>query len=200
MSSICSVFRVKPANGKGRRVHLANAVVKWRNHIFRISAASRKTSKMPFHRVSGNLGFARGFCFQVLVREARTPCLRQFTKGLGAPSFSLFERIFAIRRISVAKSRKPVEIACRFSVLALSGLEMQPPLNAISLCRRHGGGSGGGANDHRATPEGRALQDVSKEVVGIHDPLTRSLFGDRILSRLLLRASLAKSTFAPLRF
>jgi len=46
------------------------------------------------------------------VREARTPCLRQFTKGLEAPSFSLFERIFAIRRISVAKSRKLVEIAC----------------------------------------------------------------------------------------
>ena len=46
------------------------------------------------------------------MHETRTPCLRQFTKGLEAPSFSLFERIFAIRRISVAKSRKPVEIAC----------------------------------------------------------------------------------------
>ena len=66
------------------------------------------------------------------MREARTPCLREFTKGLEAPSFSLFERIFAIRRISVAKSRKPVELLVRFSVLALSDLEMQPPLNAIS--------------------------------------------------------------------
>ena len=63
MSSICSVFRVKPANGKGQRVHLSNAVVKWRNQIFRVSAASRKTSKMPFHRVSENLGFVSGSVF-----------------------------------------------------------------------------------------------------------------------------------------
>jgi hypothetical protein len=72
---------------------------------------------MPFHKVSGNLGFVSGSVFRVLVSEGRTPCLRQFTKGLEAPSFSLFERIFATRRISVAKSRKPVEIALQIDIL-----------------------------------------------------------------------------------
>ena len=41
---------------------------------------------------------------------------------------------------------------------------------------------------------------VSKEVVGIHVLLTRSLFDDGILRRLLLRVSLAKPIFAALRF
>ena len=44
------------------------------------------------------------------------------------------------------------------------------------------------------------LQEVTKEVVGIHVLLTRSLFGDGIPRRLLLRVSLAKPTSAPLRF
>ena len=44
------------------------------------------------------------------------------------------------------------------------------------------------------------LEAASKEVVGIHDLLTRSLFGGGILRRLLLRVSLAKPTSAPLRF
>ena len=135
------------------------------------------------------------------MREARTPCLRQFTKGLEAPSFSLFERIFAIRRISVAKSRKPVEIAC--TVFRACGFQ-------ASKCNLHSTQYLSAVDTvavrvaEQTTigqpPKGRALPDVSKEAVGIHDPLTRSLFGDRILSRLLLRASLAKSTFAPLRF
>ena len=41
---------------------------------------------------------------------------------------------------------------------------------------------------------------VTKEVVGIHVLLTRSLFACDILRRLLLRVSLAKPTSAPLRF
>src|SRR5262249_15736722 len=41
---------------------------------------------------------------------------------------------------------------------------------------------------------------VSKEVVGVHVLLTRSLFACDILRRLLLRVSLAKPTFAALRF
>ena len=44
-----------------------------------------------------------------------------------------------------------------------------------------------------------SLFGVNKEVVGIHDVLTRSLFGDGIPRRLLLRVSLAKPTSAPLR-
>jgi len=40
------------------------------------------------------------------------------------------------------------------------------------------------------------LQAVTKEVVGIHVLLTRSLFGDGILHRFLLRVSLTKPTFA----
>src|SRR6516164_8270755 len=44
------------------------------------------------------------------------------------------------------------------------------------------------------------LQEVTKEVVGIHVLLTRSLFGDGIPRSLLLRVSLAKPTFAALRF
>ena len=43
------------------------------------------------------------------------------------------------------------------------------------------------------------LEEISKEVVGIHDPVTRWLFADDILRRLLLRVSLAKSTSAPVR-
>jgi hypothetical protein len=83
------------------------------------------------------------------VSEGRTPCLRQFTKGLEAPSFSLFERIFATRRISVAKSRKPVEIACT-SVLALSVLEMQNLHSTQYLTARVVIGIG-------ANPDGTAL-------------------------------------------
>jgi hypothetical protein len=41
---------------------------------------------------------------------------------------------------------------------------------------------------------------LTKEVVGIHVLLTRSLFASDIPHRLLLRVSLAKSTSAPLRF
>ena len=45
-----------------------------------------------------------------------------------------------------------------------------------------------------------ALRAVTKEVVGIHVLLTRSLSGGGIPRRLLLRVSLAKPTSAPLRF
>jgi hypothetical protein len=45
-----------------------------------------------------------------------------------------------------------------------------------------------------------ASLSFSKEVVGTHALLTRSLFGADILRRLLLRVSLAKLTSAPLRF
>jgi hypothetical protein len=48
--------------------------------------------------------------------------------------------------------------------------------------------------------KGRALQAVNKEVVGTHDPLTRSLFDGDILHRLLRRVSLVKSISAPVRF
>jgi hypothetical protein len=41
---------------------------------------------------------------------------------------------------------------------------------------------------------------ITKEVVEIHILLTRSLFADDILRRLLRRASVAKPTSAPLRF
>jgi hypothetical protein len=44
------------------------------------------------------------------------------------------------------------------------------------------------------------LQEITKEVVGIHVLLTRLLFGDGILRSLLLRVSLAKPTSALLRF
>jgi hypothetical protein len=44
------------------------------------------------------------------------------------------------------------------------------------------------------------LQEIIKEVVGIHVLLTRSLFGDGILRRLLLRVSLGKPISAPSRF
>jgi hypothetical protein len=43
------------------------------------------------------------------------------------------------------------------------------------------------------------LQSATKEVIGIH-VLTRSLFGDGTLRKLLLRVSPAKPTSAPLRF
>ena len=135
------------------------------------------------------------------MREARTPCLRQFTKGLEAPSFSLFERIFAILRISVAKSRKPVEIALYdFPCLRFQALKCNLPSTqylsavdtvAVRVAEQTTIGQ---------PPKGRALQDVSKEVVGIHVLLTRLLFGGGIPSRLLLRVSVAKPTSAPLRF
>jgi hypothetical protein len=48
--------------------------------------------------------------------------------------------------------------------------------------------------------ERRALEEVTKEAVGIHVLLTRSFFGDDIPRRSLLRVSLAKPTSAPLRF
>jgi hypothetical protein len=44
----------------------------------------------------------------------------------------------------------------------------------------------------------RDLQEITKEVVGIHVLLTRSLFDGGIPRRLLLRVSLAKPTSAPL--
>jgi hypothetical protein len=47
---------------------------------------------------------------------------------------------------------------------------------------------------------GNALQEIIKEVIGIHVLLTRSLFGGGIPRRLLLRVSLAKLTSAPLPF
>src|SRR5258708_38009387 len=43
------------------------------------------------------------------------------------------------------------------------------------------------------------LQEILKEVVGIHALLTRSLFGADILRGWLQRVSLAKPTSAPLR-
>ena len=49
-------------------------------------------------------------------------------------------------------------------------------------------------------PLGLDQQAVTKEAVGIHVLLTRSLFGDGIPRRLLRRVSLAKPTSAPLRF
>ena len=52
----------------------------------------------------------------------------------------------------------------------------------------------------RIRTKGRALQAVTKEVVGVHVLLTRSLFACGILHRLLQRVSLAKPTSAPLRF
>jgi hypothetical protein len=44
------------------------------------------------------------------------------------------------------------------------------------------------------------LQAVTKEVIGIHVLLTRSLFDGGILRRLLLPVSVAKPTSAPVRF
>ena len=43
-------------------------------------------------------------------------------------------------------------------------------------------------------------EEITKVVVAIHVRLTRSLFGDDILRGLLPRVSLAKPTFALLRF
>ena len=55
--------------------------------------------------------------------------------------------------------------------------------------------------DHLKSQEaGDSSARVSKEVIAIHALLTRSLFGDGIPRRLLLRVSLAKLTSAPLRF
>jgi len=48
--------------------------------------------------------------------------------------------------------------------------------------------------------ERRELQEITKEVIGIHVLLTRSLFASDILHRLPLCISAAKSTSAPLRF
>ena len=60
---------------------------------------------------------------------------------------------------------------------------------------------GGLRSEGRTTTKPRdcALQAVNKEVVGIHDLLTRSLFGDGTPRTLLLRVSLAKPIFAPFR-
>jgi hypothetical protein len=69
-----------------------------------------------------------------------------------------------------------------FSVELLNAGEIQPGLAA------------------RRRTKGRALQEVSKEVVGIHALLTRSLFACDILRRFLRRVPLAKSISAPLRF
>jgi hypothetical protein len=48
--------------------------------------------------------------------------------------------------------------------------------------------------------EAREPQEVTKQVVGIHVLLTRSLFGEGIPRKLLQRVSLAKPTSAALRF
>ena len=48
--------------------------------------------------------------------------------------------------------------------------------------------------------EDRELQEVSKEVVGIHVLLTRSLFGDGIPRKFLLPVSPVKLTSAPSPF
>ncbi len=48
--------------------------------------------------------------------------------------------------------------------------------------------------------EDRELQEVSKEVVGIHVLLTRSLFGDGIPRKSLLPVSPVKLTSAPSLF
>jgi len=48
--------------------------------------------------------------------------------------------------------------------------------------------------------EAEELQEITKVPVGIHVLQTRSLFGDGIPRRSLLRVSLAKPTFALLRF
>jgi hypothetical protein len=48
--------------------------------------------------------------------------------------------------------------------------------------------------------EDRELREVSKEVVGIHALLTRSLFGDSIPRKLLLPVSPVKLTSAPWPF
>ena len=57
-----------------------------------------------------------------------------------------------------------------------------------------------GAPTETLGTKGRALQEVTKEAVGIHVLLTRSLFGDGIPRTLLLRVSRAKPTSAPSRF
>src|SRR5271165_5594145 len=53
---------------------------------------------------------------------------------------------------------------------------------------------------HTTKPRDSALRAVTKEVVGIHVLVTRSLFGGDILHRFLQRVSLAKLTSAPVRF
>jgi hypothetical protein len=60
--------------------------------------------------------------------------------------------------------------------------------------RRHGPGAESGS------AKGRALQAVTKEVVGIHVLPSRSLFGDGIPRRLPLRVSPEKPTSAALQF
>jgi hypothetical protein len=51
-----------------------------------------------------------------------------------------------------------------------------------------------GALPRQTLNERYGTQEVTKEVVGIHDLLTRSLFGDGILRALLWPVSLAKPT------
>jgi hypothetical protein len=46
----------------------------------------------------------------------------------------------------------------------------------------------------------RERKEITKEVVGIHVLLTRSVFGGGILHRFLQRVSLVKSTSAAVRF
>src|SRR5271166_2606771 len=71
----------------------------------------------------------------------------------------------------------------------LSGVITVSPPVAQLMARRRG-----------VERKAESLQEVTKEVVGIHVPLTRSLFACDILRRSLLHASLAKSPSAPLRF
>jgi hypothetical protein len=56
------------------------------------------------------------------------------------------------------------------------------------------------ATSHATTSVRMGHKKITKVVVGIHVLLTRSLFVCDILRRLLLRVSLEKPTFAPLRF
>ena len=56
-----------------------------------------------------------------------------------------------------------------------------------------------GAPTETLGTKGRALQEVTKEAVGIHVPPTRSLFACDIPRRLLQRVSLAKPTSVPVR-
>ena len=60
--------------------------------------------------------------------------------------------------------------------------------------------NGEGFRGRGSEPKGTDLQEITKEVVGTHALLTRSLFGGSIPRRLLLRVSRVKLTSALLRF
>ena len=160
-----------------------------------MDANSIRLSRLAWWENSLHFGVCTSSCsfFQVLVRKTRTPCLHQFTKGLEAPGFSLFERIFAILRISVAKSRRPVEIALygfpclRFQALKCN-LHSTQYLSAVDTVAVRVAEQ----TTIGQPPKGRALPDVSKEAVGIHVLLTQWLFACDIPRSSLRRVSLAK--------